>query len=70
MPFCSSVLYSHLQRSILCSFLATMAWVVGMADDENKDGKASGGKKRKKQKPSKCELCTKLILCYNVQFRI
>lgn len=31
-------------------YSSTMAWVVGMADDENKDAKASDGKKRKKQK--------------------
>jgi len=37
-------------------FAATMAWVVGMADDESREGKASGGKKRKRQKESTCEM--------------
>ena len=36
--------------------LATMAWVVGMADDENSDAGAARGKKRKKQKTSKSKL--------------
>jgi len=35
---------------------ATMAWVVGMADDEDKDAGASRGKKRKKQKAPKSKL--------------
>jgi len=50
LSFTVSILYTYLQR-FLCLFLATMAWVVGMADDENKDAKASDGKQRKKQKP-------------------
>ena len=41
---------------ILCIVSATMAWVVGMADDENPDAGAARGKKRKKQKASKSEL--------------
>jgi len=32
-----------------------MAWVVGMADDENPGSGASRGKRRKKQKPSNGE---------------
>ena len=40
---------------MLC-LLATMAWVVGMADDENQDSGSLRGKKRRKQKASKSEL--------------
>ena len=42
--------------NIFCVVSATMAWVVGMADDENPDAGAARGKKRKKQKASKSKL--------------
>jgi len=41
---------------------ATMAWVVGMADDEDKEaGGDKRGKRRKKQKPSKGKVICRLI---------
>jgi len=62
MPNHFRLLHSFLQRTFCVLFSATMAWVVGMADEENQDDKASGRKKRKKQKPSRCEL-NDAVLC-------
>ena len=45
-----------------------MAWVVGMADDENPDAGAARGKKRKKQKASKSKLFDEQLFVLNASF--
>jgi len=44
------------KRELLVTCAATMAWVVGMADEEDKDSNAVGAKKRKRKKSPKCKL--------------